>query len=88
MAQNNNVGDGGQCSSRLTTNRVSQMEDLFVDANETLEGAEPAARVGAEGASAAGARDELKVRLEETAVVLRMALNNEFKRALDICGQK
>lgn len=31
---------------------------------------------------------ELKVRLEETIVVLRMALNNEFVRALEICGRR
>lgn len=31
---------------------------------------------------------ELKVRLEEVTVILRMALNNEFVRALEICGRR
>lgn len=31
---------------------------------------------------------ELKVRLEEVTVILRMALNNEFARALEICGRR
>lgn len=35
-----------------------------------------------------GAVDELKSRLEETTVILRMALNNEFVRALEICSQR
>lgn len=31
---------------------------------------------------------ELKVRLEEVTVILRMALNNEFVKALEICGRR
>lgn len=36
----------------------------------------------------AGSGTELKVRLEETTVLLKMALNNEFVRALEICGRR
>jgi len=31
---------------------------------------------------------DLRVRLEETTVILRMALNNEFVRALEICAPR
>lgn len=62
--------------------------DCFVDANEDL----------AEKKSPDDKLDELdehnvdgkslKTRLEETTVILRMALNNEFVRALEICTQR
>lgn len=40
------------------------------------------------GWSDTGSGPKLEVRLEETTVILRMALNNEFVRALEICGRR
>lgn len=73
-----------------------QAEDCFVDATDDLTLADQSttksslAKVNSitDDNGAATGSNELRARLEETTVILRMALNNEFVRALEICGQR
>lgn len=59
----------------LEKEKQQQQQDLEEDAEAVRKGREETEK-------------ELKVRLEEVTVILRMALNNEFVKALEICGRR
>lgn len=60
-----------------------------MDASNELSDTCRRAELQAEDANGlAGSEAKLEARLEETTVILRMALNNEFVRALEICARR
>lgn len=67
-----------------TTTTIQTNQECFVDATEEFAAAHGDTCCRDQLAN----QNELKSRLEEVGKVLRLALNNEFISALNICGPK
>lgn len=70
---------------------VNRQPECFVDASDELDEAGQLADSKLDDKDQAQDGEQqtnLKVRLEETAQILRMALSNEFIKALDICAKR
>lgn len=80
VANEADFGEGRAAGCRLQGKQAKQQDH----------GRQDSAERSSSDDSSTGAEEEteLRVRLEETKEILRMALSNQFVKAIDLCGQR